>query len=205
MLQSAHLLRSHFGFISTGVRYQNCSTIPLRKHRCLHTAGGGATSSSSPGAFEYKIAVAFSGKANVFDRNKHHFLFDAETGIGAYGEADLAKRGRKIPSGQDSFFVGPVGNYDRKHVAFAVADGVGGYKDSGIDSADFAHGLCRYMRESAANHDPAAPLPAKPLKVLQEGYDKVCADEKIEGGGSTACVAVANSQGALDVAKCVLR
>lgn len=140
----------------------------------------------------------------MFEQNKHYYLFDSETGFGAYGDADLTKRGRKIPSGQDSFFVGPVGNYGEKTVAFAVADGVGGYKDSGIDSADFAHGICRYMKESAARHETQGTSAIKPLEILQDGYSNVCSDKNIEGGGSTACVAVVDPSGVLDVAKLVL-
>lgn len=168
-----------------------------RPSRSFHST----SPSSAPPGFEYKIAAAFSGKGNVFDRNKHFYLFDAETGQGGYGEADLAKRGRKIPSGQDSFFIGPVGDYATGSVAFAVADGVGGYKDSGIDSADFAHGLCRYMREVAGEKEAEMEKNVKALRLLQDGYDRLCSDPKIQGGGSTACVAVATAGGTMDVAK----
>ena len=181
------------------ITYFPRSSTTLNGVRQLHST----TSGAPPSAFEYKAAVAFSGKSNVFDKKKHYYLFDAETGLGAYGEAELAKRGRKIPSGQDSFFIGPVGDYENRSVAFAVADGVGGYKDSGIDSADFAHGICRYMKESAAAHEDTAHAPMKPLAVLQAGYDKLCRDKSIQGGGSTACVAVADASGSLDVAKSV--
>ena len=172
---------------------------PIGTTRGFQTVG----SSHAPQGFEYKIAAAFSGKKNVFDQQKHHYLFDAETDLGSYGDADLGKRGRKIPSGQDSFFVGPVGDYSTRTVAFAVADGVGGYKDSGIDSADFAHGICKYMKVAASEHRAQDSTTSKPLKVLQDGYDKVCSDADIEGGGSTACVAVAHRSGTLDVAKSV--
>ncbi|KAL9055506.1 MAG: hypothetical protein Q9162_003503 [Coniocarpon cinnabarinum] len=159
-----------------------------------------STFSAAPSGFDYKIAAAFSGKANVFDHNKHHFLFDSETGHGSYGEAALAKRGRKIPSGQDSFFAGPIGDYEARSVAFAVADGVGGYKDSGIDSADFAHGICRYMKEAASTRKAEKKTKTKAVELLQEGYDQLCSDPQIKGGGSTACIGVAKSDGSLDVA-----
>ena len=165
--------------------------------RSLHTSGVNA----APSGFKYKVAAAFSGKKNLFDGEKHYYLFDAETGHGGYGEADLAKRGRKIPSGQDSFFVGVVGDYTNGSVTFAVADGVGGYKDSGIDSADFAHGICKYMREAAAAHVGREAPPVKPSQLLQDAYEKVCGDPNIVGGGSTACVGVANAEGGLEVAK----
>lgn len=100
-------------------------------------------------------------------------------------------------SGQDAFFTSRVG--DSSHVAFGVADGVGGWSDSGIDSAHFSHGLCRYMAKSAREAgEPAETFTVREL--LQKGYDGVVADRTIPGGGSTACVAVAGNNGNLEVA-----
>lgn len=213
MAQPLRLARVHQIVSRSSLSYPKRPTSVSRSHlfyatstiRPCRTFQTGSAPGPVPAGFEYKIAVAFSGKTNVFDRNKHFYLFDSETGLGGYGEADLAKRGRKIPSGQDSFFVAPVGDYqahgyEMRNVAFGVADGVGGYKDSGIDSANFAHGICKYMSEAAGESEGAV----KPLDVLQEGYHRVCADKNIEGGGSTACVAVAGPKGALDVAKSVI-
>ena len=172
-----------------------------------HTRGSRKFQSSAAptasGGFQYEVAAAFSGKTNFFDRHKHYYLFDADTGHGSYGDPDLAKGNRKIPSGQDSFFVAPVGDYSEGGVAFAIADGVGGYKDSGIDSADFAHGICRYMKDVAVEQEGDANGHVTPLHLLQGGYERVCADPKIQGGGSTACVGVASTEGNLDVAKSV--
>lgn len=101
-------------------------------------------------------------------------------------------------SGQDAFFASRIGN--SSNVAFGVADGVGGWSDSGIDSAHFSHGLCRYMAISAREAgDPAEKFAVREL--LQHGYLGVVADRDILGGGSTACVAVARNNGNLEVAK----
>lgn len=87
-------------------------------------------------------------------------------------------------------------------MAFGVADGVGGWSDSGIDSAHFSHGLCqkmaRFARKSGSDsktHSPRA--------LLQNAYEEIVQDEEIEGGGSTACVAIGGGDGTLQVAKCV--
>jgi len=110
----------------------------------------------------------------------------------------------KLPSGQDSFFISQVGSSGA--AAFGVADGVGGYMDHGIDSAAFAHGMCNYMAKSAAdypygNGDKLATGHLRPQDLLQIGYDQVCKDKSIRGGGSTACIGVAEPQGSLGVAK----
>ena len=86
-------------------------------------------------------------------------------------------------------------------MAFGVADGVGGWSDSGIDSAHFSHGLCESMAAEAQSTD----LPNKKRlyagELLQKGYDKVIADKTVTGGGTTACIAIAGSDGNLEVAK----
>ena len=115
----------------------------------------------------------------------------------------VGKAGR-ISSGQDSFFVSSVGR--SQSVAFGVADGVGGYQDQGIDSADFAHGLCSNMGKVANNFSTGKGSESEklsPLQLLKSGYSKVCSDKTIVGGGSTACLAVANPDGGLEVAKYV--
>lgn len=84
-------------------------------------------------------------------------------------------------------------------MAFGVADGVGGWSDSGIDSADFSHALCRYMAKHAQDNTEEQKLGARDL--LHLGFEDVVADKTIPGGGSTACIAVGHSDGHLEVAK----
>ena len=84
-------------------------------------------------------------------------------------------------------------------MAFGVADGVGGWDDSGIDSADFAHGLCNYMAESARDYASPTGLTARAL--MEMGYERIVADETVVGGGSTACISIARGDGSVEVAK----
>ena len=88
-------------------------------------------------------------------------------------------------------------------MAFGVADGVGGWSDSGIDSAHFSHRLCEHMAEVARGVVQGAEEELKANELLQKGYDAVVADKSIYGGGSTACIAVGSNDGALQVAKYV--
>ena len=91
---------------------------------------------------------------------------------------------------------------DSGTVALGVADGVGGWNQSGIDPADFSHSLCDYMG-SASNGWPegftAGPMRASEL--LQRAYDRVISDKAVIGGGSTACIATAETDGHVEVAK----
>ena len=104
-------------------------------------------------------------------------------------------------SGQDAFFISGIGS--STNVAFGVADGVGGWSESGIDSAHFSHGLCKYMTEVACGVEQGAEKKLKAGGLLQKGYDAVVADKSIPGGGSTACIAIGSNDGALQVAKYV--
>ncbi|BBN13189.1 protein phosphatase PTC7 [Marchantia polymorpha subsp. ruderalis] len=80
-------------------------------------------------------------------------------------------------------------------------DGVGGWIESGLDPADFSHGLCEFMA-CAARSWPHGSNTASlhPRDLLQEAYDQVTVDDRIEGGGSTACLAVAEPDGNVEVA-----
>ncbi|KAF4122948.1 hypothetical protein GMORB2_6496 [Geosmithia morbida] len=152
------------------------------------------STSSSLGKYTYHIAASFIAKDRPYDPNRHVFHYDHETDARpAYA------RPFRIDSGHDSFFISQVNGTGA--VALGVADGVGGWVDSGVDPGDFSHGLCSYMADAARDfqtRDPNGRL--TPRKIMQHGYDAVCRDRTIRAGGSTACVAVADPDGTLDVA-----
>lgn len=149
------------------------------------------SSSTSSDRYSFRVGAAFSSKNTRFNSKTDLFSFDPT-------KDDEAIYTGKPRSGQDAFFVSKIET--RSNVAFGVADGVGGWIDSGIDSAHFSHGLCRYMARSARKfRDSEKNL--KPVELLQQGYESVVADQSIAGGGSTACVAIARDNGNVEVAK----
>lgn len=79
-----------------------------------------------------------------------------------------------------------------------IADGVGGWADSGVDPADFAHGFCDYMAYAAYTTAEGAAIGAREL--MQKGYEDICGDPTVEAGGSTACVGIVRGDGGLEVA-----
>ena len=143
--------------------------------------------------FTYRVAASFSAKGRHIDPNRDHYLHDLQR-VG--GKKDTTG---KPASGQDAFFITRVGN--GTSMAFGVADGVGGWANSGIDSAHFSHGLCEHMIEAAQNTNETEEKTLSAEKLLQIGYDGVVADKTISGGGSTACVAVGREDGSFQVAK----
>lgn len=124
--------------------------------------------------------------------------------MGLLTGTDLIERKKQRPeSGEDAFFVSKVGQTSSGVVAFGVADGVGGWTESRVDPADFSHGLCSYMAQTALGWDMEADtLHAKNL--LQKGYDLLVEDPSIQAGGSTASVGVAQTDGRVELAKYVL-
>jgi protein phosphatase PTC7 len=111
----------------------------------------------------------------------------------------LVRRPLRHKSGQDAFFTSEIGTSKSGYLAFGVADGVGGWADSGIDPSDFSHGLCEYM----IVHSTSAPDPStiNPLTIMQPAYEDVLGDRYVVAGGSTACVGIVTPDGELKVGK----
>ncbi|KAI1757085.1 protein serine/threonine phosphatase 2C [Xylaria castorea] len=146
--------------------------------------------------FTYHVAASFSAKNKKFDPSTNVFHFNPYNRIQTEKKRPKSKR---PASGQDAFFVSRVG--DTNAVAFGVADGVGGWEESGVDPADFAHSLCDYMASAAYGYKSGGnEPPLAPRVLMQRGYDDVCKDRSIHAGGSTASIAIANEEGKLEVA-----
>lgn len=150
----------------------------------------------------YRVAASASGKGRRFHpaQNSYNFTPDlSAVGVATDTTDPAVRRKRRPDSGEDAFFVSRVGQEDPRPVAFAVADGVGGWAESKVDPADFSHALCGYMAQSALDWEqPAEQLRAKNL--LQAGYDQVVADESIRAGGCTASVGVGLPDGRVELA-----
>lgn len=172
-------------------RRRKLSPPPLHHHAFSTSAPFRSTPK-----FSYGIAASFSAKDHRYDPQKNIFHFNPS-------DATVARRKDKKSrpaSGQDAFFVAPVGG--SSDIAFGVADGVGGWVDSGVDPADFAHGFCEYMANTAYTHtsDDGKSSPLSARGLMQTGYERICDDSSVRAGGSTACVAVARGDGTLEVA-----
>lgn len=169
--------------------------------RSLHSTSH--TWKASP-QFTYHVAASYSAKQDRFNAAQNLFTnppYDPsiakDTDVRDCKES-LDKR-RRAKSGQDAFFYSQVGNTNT--TAFGVADGVGGWVESGLDPADFSHGLCEYMACAARSWPHGWNTTSlHPRDLLQVAYDEVTEDRSIEGGGSTACLAVAEPNGHVEVA-----
>ncbi|KAI4155254.1 MAG: hypothetical protein LQ340_001107, partial [Diploschistes diacapsis] len=173
------------------------ATPPFLAHRDAYQCTAYSTTAPDP-TFTYRLAASFSGKGTRYRPQNDMYHFSPASP--AARRTSPSKKHRPN-SGQDAFFIASIGPAPQSHtLAFAVADGVGGWTDAGIDPADFSHGLCRHMQEHAQNMSSGRASALRPLDLLQHGYDAVSADPDVEGGGTTACVAVARPDGRLEVA-----
>lgn len=145
------------------------------------------------------IAASSSGKgrkyrpeSNTFDYNRK----ESEALGLQVGDTLQERRTNRPDSGQDAYFAAQVGENPHS-IAFGIADGVGGWTEHGIDPADFSHGLCSHMAQTALawKEDKLGPR-----QLLEHGYRATIKDPEIRAGGSTACVAVTDPDGRMRIA-----
>ncbi|KAJ9157439.1 Protein serine/threonine phosphatase 2C [Pleurostoma richardsiae] len=183
--------------------------LTRRNERYLSSSRALRSQPQQPERFTYNVAASYIAKDRPYDPSTHVFHFNP------YNRVQPPKKRSKHSrpeSGQDAFFVSRID--DTGGVAVGVADGVGGWMDSGVDPADFSHGFCDYMAAAAYEHRPAAAASSNEStgevvkdvqaltarQLMQIGYDAVCADSSIQAGGSTAIVGLFEPDGVLEVA-----
>ena len=155
-------------------------------------------SSSTRPSFTYHIAAASAAKRTPPRPGKlgQDYWLYASTNTNS---SPPYLRSTKPDSGEDAFFATTVGA-SANHVAFGVADGVGGWQDQGVDPSEFSHGLCGLMAGTAHLHETGEKGPLKPQLLLQTAYDAVMSNPRILAGGSTASLAVLDGTGAMEAA-----
>ncbi|KAL7266233.1 Protein phosphatase 2C 7 [Rhizina undulata] len=139
-------------------------------------------------AYRYRVAAAFVAATGKFDGSRQ-----------VWGNERCVKSSwgqHKLPEmGQDAFFIKTVGGGGA--LAVGVADGVGGYRNEGINSADFSSTLCAMMSSEAASAEAEVVTPEGLIEVA---YERILDEDDIPVGASTACVGVAKPDGTLDIA-----
>ncbi|KAK4252248.1 phosphatase 2C-like domain-containing protein [Corynascus novoguineensis] len=178
------------------------SSLPrlLNRPTRMYSQYSTSAPSSPSNKFVYNVAASYIAKGRSFDPSTHVFQFNP------YNRVQPPKAGRgkssRPESGQDAFFVSRLGA-NPGEVTLGVADGVGGWMDSGVDPADFSHAFCDYMAAAAVAATATTGGTGKPLtarQLMQKGYEAVCHDPAIKAGGSTAIVGLLTAEGVLEVA-----
>ncbi|KAI7277962.1 protein serine/threonine phosphatase 2C [Hortaea werneckii] len=157
---------------------------------------------SNHARFTYRLGAASAGKRTPVRPAK------LDRDFWAYASTQEAPsppylRSTKKDAGEDAFFATTVGESPH-HVAFGVADGVGGWQDSGVDPSDFSHGLCGLMAGTAKTfeglQEEDGRRNVRPRELLQVAYDAVIGNPRIVAGGCTASLCVADGDGNVETA-----
>ena len=167
--------------------------MPLRQHKPYSSA---ATAKPS---FTYRLAAAAAGKRTSLrppKAGRDFWLYMSTQG----NATPPYLRSTKPDSGEDAFFAATVGGSEH-HVAFGVADGVGGWQDQGVDPSEFSHGLCGLMAGTAYIHEGLEEgKHVRPQQLMQTAYEAVIANPRIVAGGCTASLAVVDGAGGMETA-----
>ncbi|XP_006458135.1 hypothetical protein AGABI2DRAFT_115147 [Agaricus bisporus var. bisporus H97] len=118
---------------------------------------------------------------------------------------------KSVDAGEDFFFVQEMRN--GSGVAFGVADGVGGWVESGVDPSLFSQALMyhahRYSKSAWAGEpevDPTLDYEEReqiegwemtPYECLGLSYDGVLREKVVQAGSSTACIITLNAANGL--------
>ncbi|KLJ12297.1 hypothetical protein EMPG_12640 [Blastomyces silverae] len=192
------------GPASSRARFRSLCAYPVTRVRS--TGSERSFHSSHPSLSErrrisYRIAASASGKGQRLSPAKNVISFNPEeqAALGLQtGTTALARKMSRFDSGEDAFFVSKV-NDEPNAVAFGVADGVGGWAESGVDPADFSHALCSNMAQAALDWNSKLEK-VRPRTLMQAGYERCIADQSIFAGGSTASIGIAHNDGRVELA-----
>ncbi|KAI5955372.1 PTC7 [Candida jiufengensis] len=99
------------------------------------------------------------------------------------------------PTGEDNLFV--TKQIQDGSIAIGVADGVGGWSEAGYDSSAISRELCSHMKLNFEK-DTSKNITAK--SILDESFKQILQSDKVEIGGTTACLGILTSDLKLKVA-----
>mmetsp|Transcript_9749 Transcript_9749/g.14378 ORF Transcript_9749/g.14378 Transcript_9749/m.14378 type:complete len:371 (+) Transcript_9749:65-1177(+) len=145
---------------------------------------------------QFNIKSSMGRKVNNEIPEEIEGLYRVEAG---YGYCPSKKRGGKIDTGEDAFFLTEnIRNEENGHYvsAFGVSDGVGGWARMGIDPSAFSRSL---MKNAAKVAEENTTL--EPKEILNQSYQRVVESGRVKAGSATACVSMFDHQtGKLKVA-----
>ncbi|KAI6109821.1 phosphatase 2C-like domain-containing protein [Pisolithus sp. B1] len=120
--------------------------------------------------FTFHVGVSWASKPEDPKITRFHTPFPADSCVGRWRDTMLALREKNISrdAGEDFFYI-------TQGVAFGVADGVGGWIDSGVDPSLFAQSLMyhahRYSRDAWAGEPEIDPTQEQPERAREDGRE----------------------------------
>ncbi|KAL4265225.1 Protein phosphatase [Pleurotus pulmonarius] len=168
-----------------------------------------------PHPYTFHIGASWAGKPAAAD-SMIKVPFPPDSIIGKWRDTTLSwpKSSGAKDAGEDFFFIQEMRNQSfSEGVAFGVADGVGGWVDSGVDPSLFSQALMyhahRYARNAWAGEpeiDPTLDYEEReqiegwemtPIECLDLAYGGVLRERFVNAGSSTACLVTLNASSGL--------
>ncbi|KAF9464690.1 protein serine/threonine phosphatase 2C [Collybia nuda] len=164
--------------------------------------------STLPRPYTFHIGASWAGKTEEQTKVKK-IPFPADGLVGTWRDHTLSrhKMVKSDDAGEDFFYVQEMRN--KSGVSFGVADGVGGWVDSGVDPSLFSQALMyhahRYSRNAWAGEpeiDPTLDYEEReqiegwemtPYECLDLAYGGVLREKFVQAGSSTACLVTMNA------------
>ncbi|GAA5851264.1 hypothetical protein JCM9279_007503 [Rhodotorula babjevae] len=183
------------------------SPSPLAARSFARTASSSAAASPAARPWIFTTSAAFHGKPGYRPA-------PASAGLGAdhplVAWRDQAMREGKAPkegAGHDWWFAEGVPEAEgmgSKGVVLGVADGVGGWEESGVDPSHFSQSLMWFARERVRTARWALPPPTKDgegdesgmalVDLLDGAYEDVMKEDGVVAGSSTACLVALDAE-----------
>ncbi|EMD38544.1 hypothetical protein CERSUDRAFT_113724 [Gelatoporia subvermispora B] len=189
------------------------SVLRVRKSSTVPRGAVTRAYSSLPRPYRFHVSASWEGKPQEPRPRVRARPFAPDSEIGRWRDATLARH--KVPAGnhigEDFFFVQEMRNHSG--LCFGVADGVGGWVDSGVDPSLFSQALMYHSHRYAQNAwvgepeiDPTQEYEEReqvegwelhPSECLKLAYDGVLRERAVAAGSSTACLVTLNSSSGL--------
>ncbi|KAA1471182.1 protein serine/threonine phosphatase 2C [Dentipellis sp. KUC8613] len=165
--------------------------------------------SNMPRPYRFHIGASWQAKPPDPPSKRHTMAnttqpFPPDSPIGKWREKTLSrpKAGSSKSAGEDFFYIEDMRN--QSGVSFGVADGVGGWVESGVDPSLFSQALMYHAHRYAKNAWPGEPeidptqdyedreevegWELSPGECLALAHDGVMRERAVLAGSSTACI-----------------
>ncbi|KAH0583883.1 hypothetical protein H2248_009477 [Termitomyces sp. 'cryptogamus'] len=157
--------------------------------------------------YKFHIGASWAGKNMLQSLKAPSFPSRSDIGMWRDHTLSRAKAVNSVSAGQDFLFMQSMRN--DSGIAFGVADGVGGWAESGVDPSLFSQALMfhahRYSRNAWAGEpeiDPTLDYEEReeiegwemtPYECLDLAYGGVLREKFVQAGASTACLITLNA------------
>lgn len=166
------------------------ATLPRARlrvpHRCAYSTAAAPTRAPSPAAFKFHLATAFHGKPTEADderrpnrlTKKKRLLqgFPDDSPIAIWRDSLLKSTKQPWGAGHDWYFAAQT----HGNTVLGIADGVGGWEDSGVDPSHFSQAFMYYC-DAFVREAKALPLP---VSIMEAGYRGVTHEDGVLAGKS---------------------